>query len=161
MGTSAGGNLTYNAGLRALDVDLDPIKISGLIVDQPFFGGVDRTEAELKLVNDYVLPLAATDLMWSLALPVGSDRDHEYCNPLFEPDRFSNEHINRLPACLIRVNGEDPMVDRQKDFANMLEARGVQVIRKFYDEGCHGAEVFDAKKAEILNDDVKNFIWLD
>ncbi|GKC75240.1 probable carboxylesterase 8 [Tanacetum coccineum] len=161
MGTSAGGNLTYNAGLRALDVDLDPVEIRGLIMDQPFFGGVERTEAELRLVNDHVLPLAAADLMWSLALPVGSDRDHEYCNPLLDRDRSSIEYIKRLPTCLVRVNSEDPLVDRQKDFANMLEARGVHVIRKFYEEGCHGAEIFDAKKAKIFYDDVKNFIWLD
>nr|GEW48306.1 probable carboxylesterase 8 [Tanacetum cinerariifolium] len=96
---------------------------------------------------------SATDLMWSLALPLGCHRDHEYCNPLLDQKKSTNERIKRLPSCLIRVNGEDPMVYRQKDFANMLEARGVLVTRKFYDEGCHGADVFDPKKAHILYDD--------
>nr|GFA71123.1 probable carboxylesterase 8 [Tanacetum cinerariifolium] len=159
MGYSVGGNLTYHAGLRALDLDLDPIKIVGLIMDQPFFGGVKRTEAELRLLNDHILPLAATDLMWSLALPLGCHKDHEYCNPLLDQKKSTSERIKRLPSCLIRVNGEDPMVNRQKDFAKMLEAHGVLVTRKFYDEGCHGADVFDPKKAQILYDDVKTFIW--
>ncbi|KAI3681668.1 hypothetical protein L6452_36470 [Arctium lappa] len=159
MGSSAGGNLTYNAALRALDFDLDPITIVGLIIDQPFFGGVERTEAELRRVNDHIIPLVATDLMWSLALPLGSDRDHEYCNPLRDLDRSFNEKIKRLPTCLIRVNGDDPMVDRQKEFVKMLEARGVHVTRKFYDEGHHGVEILDPQKAQILYDDVKGFIW--
>lgn len=159
MGSSAGGNLTYHAGLRAVDLDLDPIKIVGLIMDQPFFGGVKRTEAELRLVNDPIIPLAATDLMWSLALPLGSHKDHEYCNPLLDQEESTKERIKRLPSCLIRVNGEDPMVDRHKDFVDMLEARGVLVTRKLYDEGSHGADVFDPKWAQIMHDDVKDFIW--
>ncbi|GKF85913.1 probable carboxylesterase 8, partial [Tanacetum coccineum] len=82
MGTGAGGNLTYHAGLRALQLDLDPILIVGLIMDQPSLGGVERTKAELRRVNDRVIPLTATDFMWSFALPLSSDRDHEYANPL-------------------------------------------------------------------------------
>ncbi|KAL4604300.1 hypothetical protein ACB092_10G183600 [Castanea dentata] len=56
MGTSAGGNVAYHAGLR-------------------------RTESELRLVNDPVLPLFVNDLMWELSLQIGVDLDHEYCNP--------------------------------------------------------------------------------
>nr|GEW63112.1 probable carboxylesterase 8 [Tanacetum cinerariifolium] len=159
MGTSAGGNLTYHAGLRALQLDLDPILIVGLIMDQPSLGGVERTKAELRRVNDRVIPLTATDFMWSFALPLSSDRDHEYANPLGNQHKSSNEMIKRLPMCMIRVNGDDPMIDRQKDFANMLEAHGVHVTRKFYEDECHGVETTDHKKAQILYDDVKDFIW--
>ncbi|KAM0072406.1 putative carboxylesterase [Helianthus debilis subsp. tardiflorus] len=155
MGTSAGGNLVYNAVLRALDLDLEPVMIEGLIFDQPFLGGVERTKGEIGVVDERSLSLAATDLMWSLALPLGCKRDHEYCNLVGgQPD----EKIERLPACLIRVYGGDLMVDRQKDFAKLLEARGVQVTRKFYEGGYHGVEVFDPEKARILYDDVKNFV---
>ncbi|KAJ0582331.1 putative carboxylesterase [Helianthus annuus] len=159
MGSSSGGNITYNAGLRALDFDLNPIKIVGLIMNQPFFSGVGRTKSELRLFNDRIIPLVVNDLMWSLSLPEGCDRDHEYCNPLRDLNRSRIEKIKRLPKCLIRGYGGDPMVDRQREFAKMLETHGVHVIKKFDDEGYHGVEIFDQQKAQVLYDDIKTFIW--
>ncbi|MQK22077.1 hypothetical protein EI013_27305, partial [Escherichia coli] len=82
MGNSAGANIAYHIGLGVAEKpgDIEPLKIRGLILRQPFFGGTKRTESELRLENDPVIPLCATDLMWELSLPIGADRDHEYCN---------------------------------------------------------------------------------
>ena len=82
MGSSAGGNIAYNAGLHAAAVDENQIpKIQGLILVQPFFSGTRRTGSELRLENEPHLALCANDALWELSLPVGVDRDHEYCNP--------------------------------------------------------------------------------
>ena len=84
MGNSAGGTIAYHAGLRAAAEgvgDLEPLKIQGLILRQPYIGGTKRSESELRLENDEVPPLHINDLTWKLALPVGVDRDHECCNP--------------------------------------------------------------------------------
>ncbi|RVX01108.1 putative carboxylesterase 8 [Vitis vinifera] len=89
-----------------------------------------RTESELRLADDRVVPLPANDLLWALALPNGADRDHEYSNPMAE-----------------------------EEVAEMMEARGVHVVAKFNDGGHHGVEIFDPSQAEALYNDAKNFIY--
>uniref|UniRef100_A0A7N0UXY7 Alpha/beta hydrolase fold-3 domain-containing protein n=1 Tax=Kalanchoe fedtschenkoi TaxID=63787 RepID=A0A7N0UXY7_KALFE len=158
MGSSAGGNIVYHACLSATQFEPSPVKITGLIFDQPYFGGEDRTESELRLANDKVLPLTANHLMWSLSLPLGADRDHKYANP-FLAGAVDDDRIHQLPRCLIRGYGGDPLVDRQREFGRMLEARGVHVVSKFDEYGFHGMEVFKPAKAGALYQDVKEFIY--
>ncbi|KAK4476537.1 hypothetical protein RD792_015693 [Penstemon davidsonii] len=153
MGSSAGGNIVYHAALRALDLDLEPVKIVGLIMNQPFFGGVSRTESQLKYIDNRTIPLHVSDLLWSLALPEGADRGHVYCDPL-----AGDEKIGRLPVSVVRGYGGDPLIDKQKEFAKMLEARGAHVIPQFIDGGYHGVEVFDPTYADALYNVVRDFV---
>ncbi|KAH6830781.1 alpha/beta-Hydrolases superfamily protein [Perilla frutescens var. hirtella] len=157
MGSSAGGNMVYRAGLEALDHDLRPMKIVGLIMNQPFFGGARRTGSELEHYNDRIIPLHASDLLWSLALPEGADRAHEYCDP-FAGGGPHEEKIIRLPVTLVRGYSGDLLVDKQKELAEMLAARGGRVVAQFIDGGHHAVELYDPKFAEALYDHLRDFV---
>jgi acetyl esterase/lipase len=157
MDMSAGGNIAYHANLLALNIDIKPLEIIGLILNMPYFSAVTRTESEKRLINDPVLPLAISDQMWALSLPKDTDRDHEYCNPIAGGSLEKNK-IERLPRCFFRGYGGDPLVGKQKELVKMLESRGVDVVTKFDEDGFHAVEVFDPAKLKVLYDYVKEFV---
>lgn len=161
MGTSAGGNIAYHAGLRACEQveELEPLKIKGLILHHPYFGGLERTGSELKMVKDPILPLSGNDLMWELSLPVGADRDHEYSNPMAGrgSNMFEDVRANGLRILVTGCHG-DPLIDRQVEFANMLEEKGVRTVAHF-GEGCHSVELIEMSKADSLFVVIKDFMF--
>ncbi|KAF8380365.1 hypothetical protein HHK36_027850 [Tetracentron sinense] len=156
MGCSNGGNIAFQAGLRALDIELEPVRISGLILNQPLFGGVQRTESELIFAADEVIPLPAVDLAWELALPIGADRDHRFCNPMVEGAHY--EKIGLLGRCLVIGYCGDMTIDRQQEFVRMLVRHGVQVVAQFDDTGFHCIDLVDPRRALVMLNLIKDFI---
>ncbi|KAA8520552.1 hypothetical protein F0562_014808 [Nyssa sinensis] len=138
-GASNGANIVFNAALRALERDLEPLRFAGLIMNQPMFGGKDRTKSELQLATDEFLPLPVLDMMWELALPAGTDRDHRFCNPM--ADGPYREKIKSLGRCLVIGFDGDPMIDRQQNFVKMLVFQGVFVQARFDVVGFHGVDL--------------------
>ncbi|KAM3361064.1 hypothetical protein P3S68_015918 [Capsicum galapagoense] len=60
FGSSCGGNMAYHAGLRVAATaykELEPVKIKGLLLHQPYFSGKNRTKSEEKLKDNQFLPL--------------------------------------------------------------------------------------------------------
>ncbi|XP_028768583.1 carboxylesterase 1-like [Neltuma alba] len=162
MGNSAGATIAYHAGLRVAEKgqdDLEPMKIKGLILHQPGFGGTQRTESEMRLEKNPVLPMCACDLLWELALPVGANRDHEYCNPTAPRGPEKMEKI-RVAGWRVMVsgNGEDPLVDRGREVVKMMKKKGVKVVTDFVEQGTHGVEFVDPSVASRLNRVLKRFI---
>lgn len=161
MGSSAGGNIVYHVGIQAASKadDLFPLKIKGLILHQPFIGGVKRTESELRLMNNPVFPLSVSDLMWELSLPQGVDRDHEYSNPAVGGDSKALDQIGRKEwKVLITGWTGDPMIDRQIELVKIMEQKGVKVKSQFCEGGCHGVDLVDAAKTKDLLIILKNFV---
>lgn len=163
MGTSAGGNIVYHLGLNAAaswDI-LKPLEIKGLILNQPFFGGTERTQSEVRLANDKILPTIVTDIMWNLGLPEGADRDHEYSNPMVgiesNPNLFDQVKLLGWKMLVTGCDG-DPLIDRQMNLVKGLKELGVQVVASFTQGGYHGSEVIDHLKAKEFSILVKEFI---
>ncbi|KAJ0964231.1 hypothetical protein J5N97_029353 [Dioscorea zingiberensis] len=154
MGSSSGANMAYHAGLRAMDLDLLPIALDGVVLNQPYFGGEARTPSETASEEDPILPLRANDTMWRLALPKDADRDHEFCNAVAA---ISGRRI-RLPRCLILGCNGDPLIDRQREFASALGEAGVSVVPRLDGEGFHAMELFVPEKAAALIAEVREFI---
>ncbi|KDP22355.1 hypothetical protein JCGZ_26186 [Jatropha curcas] len=163
MGGSAGANIAYHAGLKLAatidDQDLHPLEIKGLILHQPFIGRCKRTESELRMVSDPHLPLCCADLMWKLALPIGADRDHEYCNPTVEGGSNALTKMKALGwRILVDWGDKDPLMDRQQEFVKMLQEKGLQVVSQFSEGHCHGIELVDLSKCNALYSAYKSFI---
>ncbi|GMY09416.1 probable carboxylesterase 9 [Fagus crenata] len=61
-GCSSGGNIAFFVALKATEMELQPLRIAGNIMNQPMFGGMQRTNSELMNPMNQVLPLCALDL---------------------------------------------------------------------------------------------------
>ncbi|KAI3982484.1 hypothetical protein MKX01_031223 [Papaver californicum] len=95
--------------IMASKLDLEPLNICGIILYQPHFCGVERTDSELRLVNDDKVPLVVNDLLWELALPIGVNRDHAYCNLFF--DENLERKLRFLRKCLVSCSKGDPLIE--------------------------------------------------
>ncbi|KAK6246690.1 hypothetical protein QUC31_001270 [Theobroma cacao] len=110
-GDSAGGNLAHHVTVKACEYELRNMKFIGLIAIQPFFGGEERTESEIRLVDGPVLSVKGTDWLWNAFLPQGSDRDHPASN-IFGPKSVDISRL-KFPATIVFVGGLDPLHDWQ------------------------------------------------
>ncbi|KAL9142193.1 hypothetical protein ABFS82_14G152400 [Erythranthe guttata] len=155
-GVSCGANIVFNTALRMMEIKPPPMRVAGVVLNQPFFGGKKRTKSELKLATDPYFPLPVIDLLWELALPPGTDRDHRFCNPFV--DGPMKQKVKSLGRCLVIGFGGDPLIDRQQEFVQMLVEQGVQVEARFDDVGFHGIDMIDTRRATAILNFIKEFV---
>ncbi|XP_047086670.1 probable carboxylesterase 8 [Lolium rigidum] len=155
MGSHSGASIAFRAALAAVD---QGVELRGLILNQAHHSGVERTAAEQASVDDRVLPLPANDLLWELALPLGADRDHEYCNPDAMLAGISAARLRRLPPCLVLGRKKDPPRDRQRFLVAALREAGVHVEARMDGAGFHAMELFKANCAAEFNAQVADFV---
>ncbi|KAI9078189.1 hypothetical protein K1719_039803 [Acacia pycnantha] len=162
MGICAGATIAYHAGLRVAEEgqdDLKPMKIKGLILRQPDFSCTQRTESEMRLEKNPVFPMCVSDLLWEMALPVGANRDHEYCNPMAARGPEKVEKIREVGwRVMVSENRGDPLFDRGKELVRIMKEKRVKVVTDFVEQGTHGVEFVDPSVASRLIRVVKHFI---
>ncbi|XP_055806064.1 probable carboxylesterase 17 [Solanum dulcamara] len=129
-GDSAGANIAYHVVVRlnSSNNNLKPLCLKGLILIQPFFGGEYRTHSEKYSVQPpySALNLSASDTYWRIALPVGSNRDHPWCNPK------RNSNNIKLPSVLICISEMDILKDRNLEMCSVLRDAGIKVEKHVY-----------------------------
>lgn len=130
-GDSAGGNIAHHVTLRACDHVFEKVKIIGLVAIQPFFGGEERTESELRLTGAPILNTRRTDWMWRSFLPKGSGRDHEAAHV------SGDIRAVKFPATVVFVGGFDPLQDWQRRYCEGLRKSGKEVELVEYPDAIH------------------------
>ncbi|GFP82305.1 carboxylesterase 1 [Phtheirospermum japonicum] len=156
LGSSAGANIAYHAALRAVDFDIRPLRIRGLILNQAYFGGLKRTESEIRLKDDPFVALYVNDVLWSLTLPRHLNRDHEFCNPISGGTYLGR--VFKLPKVYVKGDYGDPLVDRSVRLVQFLQSCRVNVFYRFNQGGFHGIELMNRTAAQQLYDDIKWFV---
>ncbi|TYI73974.1 hypothetical protein E1A91_D07G166800v1 [Gossypium mustelinum] len=155
-GRGSGGNIAFHAAIKAADRDIKPLNINGIFLNQPMFGGKERLPSELKYATDQLIPLPVLDLLWELALPKATDRDHRYCNPM--QDAVYKSKVSSLGRCLVISFDMDPMFDRVQAVVQMLVAEKVQVDARFDIVGFHNIDIVDTQRAQAILNIIKEFI---
>lgn len=156
-GDSAGGNLAHHVAVKAAASDLSPISLAGIILIQPFFGGVERTVSEIQYKNGTLNKLDEIDWYWRAFLPSEADRDHPSANvcgpksPAFLP--------MNLPRMLVIVGGKDPLSDRQIQYAEAMQSAGKECKLVIYEKAFHGFYMFRGVRAtSLLYDEIEEFV---
>ncbi|KAH9302755.1 hypothetical protein KI387_014338 [Taxus chinensis] len=142
-GESAGGNVAHHLGCWVAAQDAKN-------------AGADRTPSEAR---DPGL-MEQADIMWRYALPVGSNRDHPFCNPVGE-GRESAVSTLALPPMLFVIAGLDALLDRLLQYCELLKKCGKQVEVAMFDEDDHGFTLFNAESDNSLEAirRFSDFIW--
>ncbi|CAO2829176.1 unnamed protein product [Amaranthus hypochondriacus] len=160
-GDSAGANIAYNVALRHGMSNSNNIK--GIVLIQPFFGGEERTNSELSSIKVQLrksaLSLAASDIYWRIALPLGANRNHPWCNPLLKDMKW----LEKI-RIMIYVAENDILKDRNLGFCDVLSSNLGNQVDHFISQGVgHAFQILDdstisqnRKKEMIFN--IVNFI---
>ncbi|CAN6202608.1 unnamed protein product [Urochloa humidicola] len=145
VGDSAGGNLAHHVAQRwtwMADPSAAAIRIAGIVLLQPYFGGEERTPAELRMEGVApVVNMRRSDWSWKAFLPEAAGRNHPAAHVTGEAGP-EPELAEGFPPAMVVVGGLDPLQDWQRRYAGMLRRKGkaVQVVE--FPEAIHGFYIF-------------------
>ncbi|KAG6592331.1 putative carboxylesterase 18, partial [Cucurbita argyrosperma subsp. argyrosperma] len=158
LGESAGGNLGHHVAVRASEYAFKRVKVIGFIASQPFFGGEERTESEIRLCNQPPLTLKLADWFWKAFLPAGEDRDHAAAN-VNGPNGRDVSGLRNFPATIILAGGLDILIDRQRRYYEELKRMGKEVKLVVFTNGVHGFFSFeDLPEYSLMIKEMRDFI---
>ncbi|BBN03022.1 protein MpGID1L7 [Marchantia polymorpha subsp. ruderalis] len=152
VGDSAGGNIAHFMMARAVQSDVSPLELKGVVQLHPFFGGVERSPAELRMPDALFLSLEFTDWFWAAFLPPGADRDHPACN-VFGPGAEDLSGL-ALPPILVTIGSNDILQDWQARYVQKLRDMGKNVTTRCSDV-CHAEYILDDVMQALMDESVR------
>ncbi|KAE9604580.1 hypothetical protein Lal_00010757 [Lupinus albus] len=157
-GDSAGGNLAHHVAVRASGFEFQRVKLRGVISLQPFFGGEERTESEIRIGNSAPgLTVKDADWYWKAFLPNGSNRDHPAVN-VFGPESVDISGLE-LGKSIVIVGGLDPVQDWQKRYCEGLRKAGKEVRLLEYPNAFHAFYIFpELPECSMMMNEIKDFM---
>ncbi|KAK9161961.1 hypothetical protein Syun_002863 [Stephania yunnanensis] len=162
-GDSAGANISHFVARRFAEEESEfhRVRVVGLVAIQPFFGGEERTESEIRLDGAPLVSMLLTDWHWKIFLPIGSDRDHEACN-VFGPKSSEIQNVGAFPATMVVIGGFDPLQDRQRMYYEGLKSRVTsdkEVRLVEYPNAIHAFYIFpELPEAQLFITEMVGFI---
>lgn len=134
VGDSAGGNIVHHLLIR----DKEGINIRGAILLQPFFGGEQRTQSEIKCPeDDGLVSVKLYDTFWRLSLPVGATKNHLFSNPCMFFESSGVRDV-AFPPMLLVLGGKDCLRDRGLEYSDVMKRWGKKIEIVEFDEEGHG-----------------------
>ena len=138
-GDSTGGNIAHHVAQRWASVSAtSPLRVAGAVLIQPFFGGEERTDAEVALDRVSALSVAGTDHYWREFLPEGATRDHEAARVCGD----GVELAEAFPPAMVVIGGFDLLKDWQARYVEALRRKGKPVRVLEYPDAVHGFHAF-------------------
>ncbi|CAN6206274.1 unnamed protein product [Urochloa humidicola] len=132
-GDSAGGNIAHHVANRWTAAS-NPIRVAGVMLVQPYLGGEERTEAEVRMDGKVpVVTVRGSDWAWRAFLPEGADRDHPAAHVTDENAGLAEG----FPPAMVVVGGLDPLQDWQRRYADVLRRKGKAVRVVEFPEAIH------------------------
>ncbi|CAM8988828.1 unnamed protein product [Rhodiola kirilowii] len=165
IGDSAGANLAHFAAAQFSSSSspspstFNSIKLKAVVLIQPFFGGQERTDSELRLFHGPLLPVWVSDWMWKAYLPEGADRDHAACH-VTGPNAVDKKELQGFPRSLVVVGGFDPLQDWQWRYCEWLRKAGKEVDVVEFPNGIHGFYTFpELEDTNMLYEELRKFVY--
>ncbi|KAJ7566770.1 hypothetical protein O6H91_02G117800 [Diphasiastrum complanatum] len=149
MGDSAGGNIAYHLSLRLAHEDIKPLRVKGLVLIQPSFGGTLKGAEGSTCIGNRRL--------WRLALPPGAEMDHFFCNPTSQPPSTVQNLV--LPRTAVLLGGLDRMHDKQHEFVTWLMSAKQDVELTEFKNATHGFYLFPRDDTPAFFEKVIAYIY--
>ncbi|KAL7236639.1 hypothetical protein ACSBR1_019854 [Camellia fascicularis] len=156
-GDSAGANIAHNMAIRVGSDGLDGVKLVGMVLIHPYFGGKGLIGSE----GTNMMGKVFSDKLWIFAHPSSSGSDDPLFNPVMDPN-FSNLGCNKVLVCvaekdLLRERGwyykEKLGKSAWGGVVEIMEAMGENHVFHLFNPTCDNAVTMLGRVASFLNED--------